>query len=106
MKKFFKTVAFVTVFSVCEKCLGFLYRIYLSRSIGAEGVGLYQVSLFSEDLFAESDDEKPTVRDEYGRIFRGEHLLCSVNGGELTFLPKIYNYSPEELGRLRIKILF
>ena len=68
--------------------------------------GLYQVSLFSEDLFAESDDEKPTVRDEYGRIFRGEHLLCSVNGGELTFLPKIYNYSPEELGRLRIKILF
>ncbi len=45
MKKFFKTVAIVTVFSVCEKCLGFLYRIYLSRSIGAEGVGLYQVSL-------------------------------------------------------------
>lgn len=45
MKKFFKTVAIVTIFSVCEKCLGFLYRIYLSRAIGAEGVGLYQVSL-------------------------------------------------------------
>ena len=42
---FFKTVAVVTVFSVCEKFLGFLYRIFLSRTIGAEGIGLYQVAL-------------------------------------------------------------
>ena len=45
MQKFFKTVAIVTVFSVCEKFLGFLYRIYLSRTIGAEGIGMYQVAL-------------------------------------------------------------
>ncbi len=45
MRKFFKAVAVVTLFSVCEKFLGFLYRIYLSRSIGAEGVGTYQVAL-------------------------------------------------------------
>ena len=45
MRKFFKTVAIVTVFSICEKFLGFLYRIYLSRSIGSEGVGMYQVAL-------------------------------------------------------------
>ncbi len=45
MKNFFKTVAMVTVFSVCEKFLGFLYRVYLSRTIGTEGVGLYQVAL-------------------------------------------------------------
>ncbi len=45
MGKFFKTVAIVTVFSVCEKFLGFLYRIYLSRTVGAEGLGLYQVAL-------------------------------------------------------------
>ena len=45
MRKFFKAVAVVTVFSVCEKFLGFLYRIYLSRAIGAEGVGAYQVAL-------------------------------------------------------------
>lgn len=45
MRRFFKTVAIVTVFSVCEKFLGFVYRIYLSRSIGAEGVGMYQISL-------------------------------------------------------------
>ena len=35
----------VTVFSVCEKFLGFLYRVFLSRTIGAEGMGLYQVAL-------------------------------------------------------------
>lgn len=45
MRAFFKTVAIVTVFSICEKFLGFLYRIYLSHSIGAEGIGLYQVAL-------------------------------------------------------------
>ncbi len=45
MQKFFKTVAIVTIFSICEKFLGFLYRIYLSHTIGAEGIGLYQVAL-------------------------------------------------------------
>ena len=45
MRKFFKTVAIVTVFSVSEKFLGFLYRIFLSRTIGSEGIGLYQVAL-------------------------------------------------------------
>lgn len=45
LRKFFKTVAIVTVFSVCEKFLGFLYRIFLSRSIGTEGIGIYQVAL-------------------------------------------------------------
>ena len=43
------TVAIVTVFSACEKFLGFAYRIFLSRTIGAEGIGLYQVAL---SLFA------------------------------------------------------
>ena len=45
LRKFFKTVAIVTVFSVSEKFLGFLYRIFLSHTIGAEGIGLYQVAL-------------------------------------------------------------
>ena len=45
MRKFFKTVALVTAFSTSEKFLGFLYRIFLSRTIGAEGIGLYQVAL-------------------------------------------------------------
>ncbi len=45
MRGFFKTVVVVTVFSVCEKFLGFLYRIFLSHTIGAEGIGLFQVAL-------------------------------------------------------------
>lgn len=67
--------------------------------------GLYQVSLFAEELFAESDEGKATVRDEYGRIFCGDHLMCSVNDGDCMLLPKMYTYSPEELKELRIKIL-
>ena len=45
MKGFFRTVAVVTVFSISEKLLGFLYRIFMSRTIGAEGIGMYQVAL-------------------------------------------------------------
>lgn len=45
LRNFFKTVAIVTVFSISEKFLGFLYRIFLSRTIGSEGIGLYQVAL-------------------------------------------------------------
>ncbi len=51
MKRFFQTVAFVSVFSVSEKVLGFLYRIYLSHSIGAEGIGIYSVALSIFGLF-------------------------------------------------------
>ncbi len=38
-------MAVVTIFSVSEKFLGFLYRIYMSRTIGSEGIGMYQVAL-------------------------------------------------------------
>lgn len=35
----------VTVLSCVERGLGFLYRVFLSRSVGAEGLGLYQIAL-------------------------------------------------------------
>ncbi len=35
----------VTIFSCVERALGFIYRIYLSRTLGAEGVGVYQITL-------------------------------------------------------------
>ena len=41
----YQTAAYVTIFSVVEKFLGFLYRIVLSRTLGSEGVGLYQIAL-------------------------------------------------------------
>ncbi len=41
----YSTAAVVTGLSVAERALGFLYRIVLSRLIGAEALGLYQVSL-------------------------------------------------------------
>ena len=44
MKSLFKTVALITIFSIITRIAGFLFRIILSRTIGAEGVGLYQVA--------------------------------------------------------------
>ena len=41
----YRMAAVVTAFSVAEKAFGFLYRIVLSRTLGAEGVGIYQVAL-------------------------------------------------------------
>ena len=40
-----KTAAVVTVMSVIERFVGFIYRIYLSRALGAEGLGIYQIAL-------------------------------------------------------------
>lgn len=45
------TASLVTGLSVAERGLGFLYRIVLSRLIGAEALGLYQVALSLFALF-------------------------------------------------------
>ncbi len=45
MQNLYRTAAVVTIFSAIEHCLGFLYRIILSRILGPEGLGVYQVSL-------------------------------------------------------------
>ncbi len=47
----YKTAAFVTLFSALEHGLGFLYRIVLSRTIGPEGLGVYQLSLTVFSVF-------------------------------------------------------
>lgn len=47
----YKNASIVTGLSVAERGLGFLYRIVLSRLIGAEGLGLYQVALSLFGLF-------------------------------------------------------
>ncbi len=41
----------VTVFSCVERLLGFIYRIFLSHKLGAEGLGIYQISLSILGLF-------------------------------------------------------
>ena len=45
------TASIVTALSVAERGLGFLYRIVLSRLLGAEGLGMYQVSLSLFSVF-------------------------------------------------------
>lgn len=45
MKSIVKNVAIITIFSLLTRALGFLLRIFLSRTIGAEALGMYQVVL-------------------------------------------------------------
>ncbi|MBR2442500.1 MAG: oligosaccharide flippase family protein [Clostridia bacterium] len=47
----YTTASIVTALSIAERGLGFLYRIVLSRLIGAEGLGIYQVALSLFGLF-------------------------------------------------------
>lgn len=49
--KVYENASIVTGLSVAERGLGFLYRIVLSRLIGAEGLGIYQVALSFFALF-------------------------------------------------------
>ena len=43
-KSLFKAVILVSGFSILTRLLGFLFRIYLSRELGAELLGVYQVA--------------------------------------------------------------
>lgn len=45
MESIFKNVFMITVFSLLTRMLGFFFRIFLSRAIGAEALGMYQVAL-------------------------------------------------------------
>lgn len=44
LKHLFKAVAILTGFSVLTRVLGFLFKIYLSRAVGAESLGIYQIA--------------------------------------------------------------
>jgi len=44
MKSIAKAVLTITMFTVAERVLGFLFKIYLSREIGAVGMGIFSVA--------------------------------------------------------------
>lgn len=44
VKSVFKTVSMITIFSVITRLFGFIFRIFLSRKLGAEGLGVYQIA--------------------------------------------------------------
>lgn len=45
MKKFVKAVIITTILSILTRAIGLLIKIYLSRKIGAEAIGFYQIAL-------------------------------------------------------------
>ncbi len=87
----YKSAAQVTVFSTVEKGLSFLYRIILTRIIGAEGIGIYQICLtvFAVFLTAASSGVPVTVsrlmaKSGANNDIRGKHsavtagILCTL----------------------------
>ena len=44
VKSVFKTVSMITIFSVITRLFGFVFRVFLSRKLGAEGLGVYQIA--------------------------------------------------------------
>lgn len=87
----YRSAAQVTIFSTAEKALSFLYRIVLSRTIGAEGLGIYQLCLtvFAVFLTAASSGVPVTVsrlmaKSTANNDLRGKHsavtagILCTL----------------------------
>ena len=67
--------------------------------------GLWQISLFAEELFAENDENKQEIVDDYGRHFKGDHLLYKTEKGVWVELPNITEYSVEELKKVNLEII-
>lgn len=44
-KNIFSAVFIISVFTVADRALGFVFKIFLSRELGAEALGVYQVAL-------------------------------------------------------------
>ena len=74
----YKSAAIVTVFSTIEKALSFFYRIILSRIIGAEGIGIYQIclSVFAVFLTAASSGIPVTV----SRLMAKNNAVNDIHG--------------------------
>ena len=81
----YKTAAVVTLFTAFEHSLGFLYRIILSRTLGSEGLGVYQVALsvFAVFLTISSSGLPITLsrvisKHRAQKYKRGEHAATSA----------------------------
>ncbi len=74
----YKSAAQVTAFSTVEKGLSFLYRIVMTRMIGAEGLGIYQICLtvFAVFLTAASSGVPVTV----SRLMAKSNAAGDANG--------------------------
>lgn len=74
----YRSAAQVTAFSTVEKGLSFIYRIILTRIIGAEGIGIYQICLtvFSVFLTVASSGIPVTV----SRLMAKSNAVNDVSG--------------------------
>ena len=51
VKSVLKTVSMITFFTIITRVLGFVFRVFLSRKLGAEGIGIYQIATSIVGIF-------------------------------------------------------
>lgn len=104
MKSLFKTVFTITAFTIITRVLGFIFRIYLSRVLGTEELGIYQVSLsvfmvlltivasglpliiskLSAKYFAKKDGEKE------GKLVSASLIISAITSVILIFIVLVF----------------
>ena len=75
-KNIFTSFVIVSLFSVLDRALGFLFKIYLSRNLGAESMGVYQVAIgvfFVLLTFVSAGIPLIVSRSVAGFIAKGDH---------------------------------
>lgn len=108
----FRTTLQVTVLASIEKTLSFFYRIYLTRMIGAEGIGIYQIclSVFAVFLTLTSSGIPMTVSrlmTKYNALGQERAKHAVVTAGVLcTFAVTIPSALILLLGRNALGFLF
>ena len=84
-KSLFKAVFIVAIFSIITRAIGFLFRIYLSRELGAELLGIYHIasSIFMIFVLIVSSGlpltiSKNTAKCYASKSFNGSHSYASA----------------------------
>lgn len=68
--------------------------------------GLLYARRYADFIYIDND-AFPVEKDEFGRYFKGDRLMCLIEGEKtLKPLPEIYKYPKSELEKLKIKVVF
>lgn len=77
MKTIVKSIFTLSVFSFIERLIGFLFKIYLSRKLGATSVGIYQVAFaFFMVLLTMTSSGLPLIVSKRTAKCRAENAFC------------------------------
>ena len=118
--KIYKNTMFLSLLSVLERALGFIYRVVLARLLGAEGLGVYQIAVshffllrtlgggglpvtLSRTVAGENAQGKSGEKSLFASLFLSLCVTLPITLFTLLFAGKIPALS-EESGALKILV--